>query len=336
MKVPQTNTVRIQIEASRDTCARDFVRVSLCNNTVHRVINPARERMATFHALPAGRTRVTVTRCGQIIGSKEIVIPAADVLTVVVATQDPPPSVLVTGFCDWESLEPEKNLWCCRVNTSGLLLLGKERTSTTPPTAEELGHGPLSKRLRARSDAKYHFKLLPTTWEVARSIPWASHDVVIGLGIDEELHCSIRVEVSAINFRDQIPDAAGKAPSDTTGEPIDPRRECSDSLTRPELVDASLRALVGRDMAGYQLALGTARSENAYICNETNYLSIAALQGHKKPCATMFLHTPKEDGEVAREALATAVESTIAAFLTELRERSVLPKVAPATDAKRP
>ena len=83
LKIPGHNTVRIKVEFPGETPPK-HARVGLFDNTVHRVINPRRDNVATFHDLPAGNTHAVVTVEGLSVARKKLTIPDSGELGVTV------------------------------------------------------------------------------------------------------------------------------------------------------------------------------------------------------------------------------------------------------------
>lgn len=81
LKIPGHNTVRIKVEFPGET-PPSHARVGLLENTVHRVINPRRDNVATFHDLPAGSTHAVVTVAGRSVAKKKIVVPSSGEVAV--------------------------------------------------------------------------------------------------------------------------------------------------------------------------------------------------------------------------------------------------------------
>lgn len=86
LKIPGHNTLRIKVEFPGAT-PPSHARVGILDNTVHRVINPRRDNVATFHDVPAGPTHAVVTVKGLSIARKKIVVPAAGEVDVTVCAR---------------------------------------------------------------------------------------------------------------------------------------------------------------------------------------------------------------------------------------------------------
>lgn len=69
------NTVRIKVEFPDGAPPPKLARIALLDNKVHRVVNPRRQHVATFHDLPAGATQATITVEGRSVGRQKLVIP---------------------------------------------------------------------------------------------------------------------------------------------------------------------------------------------------------------------------------------------------------------------
>lgn len=77
IKAGSHNTIAIKIEFSGGQAPQRHARISLHDDSIHRVINPSNGGLATFHGVPAGATSAVVTVDGVITARKSIVIPAA-------------------------------------------------------------------------------------------------------------------------------------------------------------------------------------------------------------------------------------------------------------------
>jgi hypothetical protein len=200
----------------------------------------------------------------------------------------PPMRVLVTGFNDWRELGEPPNIWRCRDNPSCRLLLGD------PHDARPQTHaGPLVARLRRRApDIEWSFATMPVTWEAFATVP-DDVDLIInvGLGVYDRFD-ALQLEAGAYNSRQGV-DAAGHARSEAiaAGAP--------DVLVAPERspIRARIGALAGRTIAGYEILVAAARTENTYLCNETHYHALSALHaGHGALREVYFLHIPYAEG----------------------------------------
>lgn len=213
--------------------------------------------------------------------------------------------VLVTGFNDWRELGEPPNVWRCRDNPSCRLLLGAPHDSA--PSAYE---GPLSARLRRRApDIEWSFATLPVTWEAFAEVP-RDYDVIINLGLGVyDRFDALQLEAGAYNLRNGA-DAAGH----TRHEPI--------AVGAPEVLPAPdqspikhrLESLAGRTIAGYEIVVAEARTDNSYLCNETHYYTLAAVTaGSSALREAYFLHIPyAENGDY--EALAEGVAGVVLAL----------------------
>eukprot|EP00930_Biecheleria_cincta_P001675 TRINITY_DN102802_c0_g1_i1.p1 TRINITY_DN102802_c0_g1~~TRINITY_DN102802_c0_g1_i1.p1 ORF type:complete len:298 (+),score=36.27 TRINITY_DN102802_c0_g1_i1:43-936(+) len=177
------------------------------------------------------------------------------------------PRVLVTGFHDWRELGPTPNLWRCRDNPSCRLILGAPTSS--PPVMRT---GELVQALGKQCpEVEFSFQTLTTTWGTAQTVDYLGFDVVvhIGLGVYDS-HCKIIVEKGAYNSR-RGKDAAGHE----AGPTIDMGGEPSLYLDRMSRVVSSLD---GQNVTGFEVEAHSARFSNSYICNETHWRSLKALQ----------------------------------------------------------
>ena len=230
-----------------------------------------------------------------------------------VPTESRPLRVLVTGFNDWKELGDPPNVWRCRDNPSCRLLLGDE--ATTEPTAFE---GPLVQRLRdstssAERPVQWTFATLPVTWEVAKAAPrYENHDVVVhvGLGVYDRLD-TVFVEDGAFNRRHGT-DAAGRA----LDEPI--VAEVGQVLAPPHAtITERVRALDGERFADYRVEVKAAREANSYLCNETHFWALRAVQDANasggRLRAAYFVHIPyAADGDY--ESLAAGIAGIVKAL----------------------
>lgn len=74
-RITTYNTVRIKVEFPDGAPPPKLARIALLDNKVHRVVNPRRQHVATFHGLPAGATQATITVEGRSVGRQKLVIP---------------------------------------------------------------------------------------------------------------------------------------------------------------------------------------------------------------------------------------------------------------------
>ena len=178
------------------------------------------------------------------------------------------PRVLVTGFHDWRELE--SNLWRCRDNPSCRVLYGAP--SASPPIEKA---GPLVRALRAAGhEADFCFQSLPTIWGTAGACDLLSFDLVVhmGLGVYDNTD-TILLERGAWNER-RGNDALGQAAPGNTLDSGAPQ-VLSDGATA-----ANVTALAGvaRLAGGHAVRIAEARPANAYICNETHWRALKAVQ----------------------------------------------------------
>lgn len=217
-------------------------------------------------------------------------------------TKGTPMRVLVTGFNDWRELGDPPNVWRCRDNPSCRLLLGAPHDAK-PQTHE----GPLVERLRRRApDIEWSFATMPVTWEAFAAVP-DDVDVIINLGLGVyDRFDALQLEAGAYNLR-QGADAAGQQRSEAISI------GASEVLAAPSdsPIAARIGALAGRTMAGYEILVAPARSENSYLCNETHYHALSALHaGHGALREVYFLHIPyAEAGD--HDALAEGVAAVV-------------------------
>jgi hypothetical protein len=79
----QIGTVlRVKVEFTRGTPPPRLARIALSRNAVHRVINPRRDDVATFHDVPEGLTDVTASLEGRLVARKQVVVPPSGELDV--------------------------------------------------------------------------------------------------------------------------------------------------------------------------------------------------------------------------------------------------------------
>lgn len=226
-------------------------------------------------------------------------------------SQSRPLSILVTGFNDWKDLGDPPNVWRCRDNPSCRLLLGDE-TATEPGAFE----GPLVQRLReatAGQPVQWTFATLPVTWEIAKQAPrYDDHDVVVhlGLGVYDRLD-TVFVEDGAFNRRHGT-DAVGKALDEAI------IAEVGQVLAPPHAaITDRVRALDGKQFSDYRVEVKAARDANSYLCNETHFWALRAVQDSKasggRLRAAYFVHIPyAADGDY--ESLAAGVAGVVEAL----------------------
>lgn len=208
-----------------------------------------------------------------------------------------PLRVLVTGFNDWD--DPDSK-WECNKNPSCRLLVGGPLK--VQPTSYD---GALPPLLRAHTatlagrPVEWTFETLPTTWGVAQSMSMTSYNVVINMGLgvyDGTL--SLQLEDGAINLcsgRDALnedPGASQLDPDATSGQVIRPDESTG--------VTKRILALAGQTHGGYTVTVKAARTDNDFICNETHYTAITALNesviSHGALEGVYFLHIPDPPG----------------------------------------
>jgi hypothetical protein len=237
------------------------------------------------------------------------------------------PRVLITGFHDWRELQA--NIWRCRDNPSCRLLLG---SPSAAPAIER--DGPLLRALKDNAACKAEFtcQTLPVLWGTAAGLDLLSFDVVIHLGLGVyDRHDTIIVERGAFNMRKSIPDAIGHTPKATntsgTGAVIEGAApECLSCLHMQPRYEALARepaALVSDDARGPFVVLeAPARDENTYICNETHWRALRAVEHASKLNgrggtearlrAAYFLHLPyPRERDPDHEQLAVAVAELV-------------------------
>jgi hypothetical protein len=217
--------------------------------------------------------------------------------------------VLVTGFNDWRELGDPPNLWRCRDNPSCRLLLGDPH-DVAPTTIA----GPLVTRLEAGAPAiEWRFETLPVTWGAFAEVP-DDVDVIInvGLGVYDRFD-ALQLEAGAYNLRQ----GADAAASDRPG-PIDPDGGQVLGAPTASPIAGRLAALAGQTIAGYEILVADAREANSYLCNETHFHALTALdRGHGRLREVYFLHIPYAENGTNHEPLADAV----AGLVLELVER---------------
>lgn len=230
------------------------------------------------------------------------VSPSGEGIEASATAKGTPMRVLVTGFNDWRELGDPPNVWRCRDNPSCRLLLGAPHDAK-PQTHE----GPLVERLRRRApDIEWSFATMPVTWEAFAAVP-DDVDVIINLGLGVyDRFDALQLEAGAYNLR-QGADAAGQERSEAISI------GASEVLAAPSdsPIAARIGALAGRTMAGYEILVAPARSENSYLCNETHYHALSALHaGHGALREVYFLHIPyAEAGD--HDALAEGVAAVV-------------------------
>lgn len=215
--------------------------------------------------------------------------------------------VLVTGFNDWRELGDPPNVWRCRDNPSCRLLLGQPHDHVPSDYA-----GPLVTRLRRRApEIDWSFATLPVTWESFADVP-QDFDVIINLGLGVyDRFDALQLEAGAYNLRKGA-DAAGHERSEAIAVGGPERLEVpSESPIR-----ARIDALAGRTLAGYEIVVAKARPENTYLCNETHFHALTAVNaGTGALREAYFLHIPyaeHDDYEALAEGVAAVVLGLVA------------------------
>ena len=208
--------------------------------------------------------------------------------------------VLITGFHDWRELEG--NVWRCRDNPACQLLIGPEATQT-PPLSRS---GALVKALAATvSDVDFCYTTLPVTWNTAAGLDLNFYDVVIHLGLGVyDCHDKILLERGAYNFRSLSPDAlavSGGGAAISEGE----AEEYYSTLGMEMRHEALARSPVALNRTEtptktFKLETVRARPKNTYICNETHWRALKAVEaaeasssdGGSRLRAGYFIHLP--------------------------------------------
>ena len=224
--------------------------------------------------------------------------------------------VLVTGFNDWRDLGTPANVWRCRDNPSGRLLVGEACDAACD---DREGHaGPLVRRLRDAEPAiEWQFRTMPVCWGVFASVP-GDVDLIVNLGLGVyDRDDVLQLEAGAINRRGGC-DAAGA----TSGACIDEQADEVLPASCVPAVGASIEALRGRTFAGYTVTVTPARAENCYLCNETHYHALSAIRrGHGRLREAYFLHLPYAPGG-DHEKLAAGVSGLIVELARRLRSEA--------------
>lgn len=225
-----------------------------------------------------------------------------------------PLRVLVTGFNDWKELGEPPNVWRCRDNPSCRLLLG-DATDDKPSEYD----GPLAQRLRAVDLGRpivWSFATLPVTWEVAKDdAAYQAHDVVVhlGLGVYDRTD-TVYVEDGAFNRR-QGKDAAGR-PMD---EPIS-ADVAGNVLAAPDDtgIAQKVRAINDRSFAGLHVQTLAARDSNSYLCNETHFWALTAVEASAAAGGRLkqafFVHIPyaaQDDYNTLADGIAQIVTTLV-------------------------
>jgi hypothetical protein len=225
-----------------------------------------------------------------------------------------PLKILVTGFNDWRNLGPDSppNVWRCRENPSCRLLVGAATTGVLDGAS--IVDGELTRRLSgtpggdvtvAGRRVEWHFRTLPVTWSPSLR-PFCDYclqyDAVmhIGLGV-YDVTDKILLERGAANARGGR-DAAGAVHA--AGTPLEPSgpagalRELEASASVPggvlsasaaTPVAASLQEVDGAAIGNFNVGVLDARPANAYLCNETHFAALRALNLAANPAHKMRL-----------------------------------------------
>lgn len=206
--------------------------------------------------------------------------------------------MLVTAFHDWRDCNepPTTNLFRCRDNPSCRLLLGPP--SSAPPITRDSGElvkellkQRVGRRRQARGEEiEWTFQTLPTVWGTASGLDLHSFDAVIHLGLGVyDNRDTIILEDGAYNIRCGR-DAVGLE----TGSSIDYGAGARLENSR---MSAVVRELDGEKAASFTLRTLPARPQNSYICNETHWRALKALEvaSENENCrlrAVFFVHIP--------------------------------------------
>ena len=224
--------------------------------------------------------------------------------------------VLITGFNDWHELD--NNVWRCVDNPACRLLVGPPCNS--PPLVR---HGPLVLAIREAlgNSVECHFQTLPVTWGTASGLDLMQFDLVVHLGLGVyDCHDNILLEHNAYNLRCDKPDAlackgGGTAITVDAAETFEPAA----LATRYALLALGDTSLPG----GFRLSTAEARSVNTYICNETHWRALKAVEaaaeappsgGHQPPRlrSAYFIHLPHASDDLGGyKGLARAVAEVI-------------------------
>jgi hypothetical protein len=206
-----------------------------------------------------------------------------------------PVRVLVTGFHDWRELgDVSPNLWRCRDNPSCRLLLGP--TSSAPPVKRD---GELPRLLRTDApEVEFVFQTLTTTWGTSNGLDLTGFDAVfhLGLGVYDS-RSKVLVENGAWNGR-AGKDAAGHVGGATIESGAGAHFLNEKMSLAAMKVDGTT---VGSSAATYAVEAASARPSNSYICNETHWRALKALQlasekpGSSRLKSVFFVHIPVPD-----------------------------------------
>lgn len=177
--------------------------------------------------------------------------------------------------------------------------------------------GQLPAALRAHTTFDWTFLTLPTTWGAFRTIQnYDSYNIAfhLGLGVYGGVHNVIKVEHGAIDRRDGT-DASGAPPSSgSVGAG-------SGALDRSDPISVNIRRVENQTINGFRVERENPRRENSFICNETNFLALAAVRRSRAASQQLreayFLHLPYADPSATNgfQTLARGVAGVILALL---------------------
>ena len=221
------------------------------------------------------------------------------------------PRVLVTGFNDWRGLKSSSDVWKSDENPSSRLILGN--SCDKPPL---LRQGELPKTL-AKMDigVDFSFVTLPTLWATSYAVDYLYFDVVIHLGLGVyDCFDTILVESGAFNGRRSAADARGALPSShlISGNYLG---NLHPSIHQKRTADSAVKQPLP---CGFTAKLAPAREANTYICNETHWRALEAVQTASTSSGTgrllggYFLHVPYPKETDDYGPLATAVGELVA------------------------
>ena len=162
-------------------------------------------------------------------------------------------------------------------------------------------------------EADISYTTMPVLWGTASGLDLMHYDVVvhIGLGVYEG-HTTLLLEKGAYNER-RGADASAQPPPGHTIEHGAPQEMYVDSMQARYSALAHAAALPG----DFQLKLEGARPKNAYLCNETHYRALKAVDltstARRGPSAAYFLHIPyaRMGAEDDHSELAAAVATLL-------------------------
>jgi hypothetical protein len=131
----------------------------------------------------------------------------------------------------------------------------------------------------------------------------------MGLGVYDSTSTLV-LECGARNER-RGADAAGG----TAGHTIDAGG--AQVLAAPPRLEATIRAMDGRQLGGFTVEVSEARPANAFICNETHHRALSATRlCSGRLAAAYFVHLPyPAEGDATHERLAEGVSELIAALV---------------------